>query len=73
MDLTKITAEYEQAPIYSFLSTSWAIIADCDTNSEVIRCIGNARFTLWGAMRILFLLRYPGVFSFNGFYVRNKY
>ena len=73
MDVTKIDAQFEKEPIYSFLSTSWAIVADCDTNSEVIRCIGNARFTLWGAMRVLFMLRYPGAFTFNGFPVRNKF
>jgi DNA-binding MltR family transcriptional regulator len=37
MDLTEIEGEYEKEKIYSFLSTAWAVIADCDINSEVIR------------------------------------
>ena len=67
MDCTEITGEYEPHKIYSFLSTAWAYVADCDINSEAIRCIGSPRFTLWGIYRILFLRKYMGVFGYNGF------
>lgn len=53
MDLTEIEAEYQREKIYSFLSTFWGIIADCDINSEHLRCLGPARFTLWGVYRVI--------------------
>jgi len=37
----------------SFLSLSAATIADVDIESERLRCIGSARFTLWALWRIL--------------------
>lgn len=52
MDLTEIEAEYQKDKIYSFLSTFWGVLADCDINSEVIRCVGSARFTIWGKLKI---------------------
>jgi sphingosine kinase len=73
MDVTELQAEYEQKTIYSFLSTAWAIIADCDINSEVIRWAGSARFTLWGVLRVFFMRKYLGSLSFNGFNVQNKH
>ena len=72
MDVTELDGEYETRKIYSFLSTAWAIIGDCDINSEAIRWAGPIRFTLWGVMRVLFMQRYMGCFNFNGFYVKNK-
>jgi sphingosine kinase len=60
MDVTEIKGEYEEKTIYSILSTSWAVIADCDINSEIIRCVGNVRFTLWGIFRCLFMQKYLG-------------
>ncbi len=42
MDLTEIEAEYQKEKIYSFLATFWGVLADCDINSEVIRCLGSA-------------------------------
>ena len=53
MDLTEIEAEYQREKIYSFLCTFWGVLADCDINSEVIRCLGTARFTIWGIYRVL--------------------
>jgi len=37
----------------SFLSLSAATIADVDIESERLRCIGSARFTVWAVWRIL--------------------
>ena len=33
----------------SFLTFSYAMIADIDIDSEVLRCLGTLRFDLWGA------------------------
>ena len=61
MDLTELTLEYEpERRIFSFLSVAWGIIADCDINSEVIRCVGSARFTIWGVWRCISVIRYAG-------------
>ena len=43
-----------------FLSMTWAIIADIDINSEVIRYLGPVRLTIWGAYRTLFVKSYEG-------------
>jgi sphingosine kinase len=59
-------------PVFSFLSVSWAVIADCDINSEVIRSLGSMRFTLWGLWRVLALARYEASFDCEGFKVSNK-
>lgn len=55
-----------------FLSLVWAIIADIDINSEVIRCVGSARFTMWGVYRALNVLTYPGVLTYNGYSIADK-
>lgn len=39
--------------VYSFLSLSCSYIADVDLNSESLRCMGEARFDLWGVYRVL--------------------
>jgi hypothetical protein len=59
MDLTEITLEYQpETKLYMFLMMGWAIISDCDINSEVIRCVGPPRFTIWGVYRVLALRNY---------------
>lgn len=60
MDVTEIEGEYEKEKIYSFLSTTWGVIADCDVNSEGLRRLGSIRFTLWGIFRVIFMRRYRG-------------
>ena len=64
LDLTELELEYHQhednPKIYMFLMLSWAFISDCDLNSEVFRCLGQARFTIWGLYRILNVRSYPG-------------
>lgn len=59
-------------PIYSFLSVCWAVIADCDLNSEVLRCLGPVRFTIWGVWRCLALIRYQGSLACTGTQIRNR-
>lgn len=72
MDLTQIDAEYQSEKIYSFLSTFYGVLADCDINSEVLRCIGSARFTIWGIYRIICLKTYLGSLFYTGHRLTNK-
>lgn len=66
MDLTEIEGEYQSEKIYSFLCTFWAVLADIDINSEVLRCLGSPRFTLWGIYRTLCRKSYRGSVYFSG-------
>ena len=73
MDLTEMQGEYEKEKIYSFLSLSWAVIADCDINSEVLRCLGKPRFTIWGVFRVFCKRLYRASLNFSGFRVEDKF
>lgn len=44
--------------VYAFLSVGWGILADIDIESEVIRLIGESRFTLWSLLRVAKLRTY---------------
>jgi hypothetical protein len=44
----------QESIVYSFLSVSFAYIADLDLNSEFMRCCGEFRFDLYGTYRALF-------------------
>jgi hypothetical protein len=48
----------------SFLTFSWAYIADIDIESEAIRFMGFLRFDLWGALLVLYLRKYRAKFSY---------
>ena len=51
-----LTEQNVSKKIYSFLSLTWGIIADIDLESECLRCLGGeARFTIMGAIRWLWL------------------
>ena len=54
------------------MSTFWGVLADCDINSEVIRWVGSARFTLWGIFRVICMKRYAGSMYFTGSKFFNK-
>ena len=43
-----------------FLSLGWGLLADIDIESERLRVLGGARFTLWAAARVLTLRTYRG-------------
>lgn len=68
MDLTELELEYhqneDQKKLYMFLMMAWAVISDCDINSEVIRWAGHSRFTLWGIYRVASIRHYPGEFNY---------
>jgi sphingosine kinase len=48
----------------SFLTFSWAMIADIDIESECIRWAGFIRMDIWGVVRVLFLRKYRAKFSY---------
>eukprot|EP00535_Pseudo-nitzschia_heimii_P008661 CAMPEP_0197179878 /NCGR_PEP_ID=MMETSP1423-20130617/4686_1 /TAXON_ID=476441 /ORGANISM="Pseudo-nitzschia heimii, Strain UNC1101" /LENGTH=548 /DNA_ID=CAMNT_0042629863 /DNA_START=1 /DNA_END=1644 /DNA_ORIENTATION=- len=48
----------------SFLTFSWAMIADIDVESECIRWAGFLRMDIWGVVRLLFLRKYRAKFSY---------
>lgn len=54
------------------MSLFWGVLADCDINSEVLRCLGPSRFTLWGIYRVICRKRYQGSLYFTGQKVYNK-
>ena len=49
----------------SFLTFAWGNIADIDIDSECIRCLGEARFDLWGALSIVRMRHYHGRLSYT--------
>lgn len=70
MDLTELELEYWQneprKKLYMFLAMQYAIVADCDINSEVLRCMGNPRFYVWGFYRTLIYKNYPAELIYSG-------
>ena len=48
----------------SFLTFSWAFIADVDIDSECIRFMGILRNDIWAVWRVLKLRTYKGTFSY---------
>lgn len=49
---------------WSFLTFSWAMLADIDIDSEVLRQLGSLRFDIWGLWRVLKLKKYRAKFSY---------
>lgn len=49
---------------FSFLSLEWALAADIDIESESLRFLGAARFDVYGFIRLLWLRKYRGRFSY---------
>lgn len=72
MDITKISTLDRSDPIYSFLSVAWTIVADVDLESEVLRWMGEPRFTVWTLIRALKLRKYGAILSYKGQDIINK-
>ena len=72
MDVTELSLEYEKKRVYAILGVTWAVISDIDINSEVIRCCGSPRLTVWGVFRSICKKHYPGSFNFRGKHIRNR-
>lgn len=63
MDIIKFTT-LEGENVYSLLSLSWGIWADVDLESEILRWLGEARFTAYAIIRLLKLRKYHAKLSF---------
>ena len=63
MDLSKY--ETSKATAYTgFLTFTWAMIADLDIDSEVIRCLGNMRLDVWAVLCVARGRSYRGRLSY---------
>ena len=47
-----------------FISLGWGLITDVDIDSEVIRCMGSVRFTIYGLLRVAQHKSYRGTISY---------
>lgn len=61
-DLSKYTTKSNS--YISFLTFTWAIIADVDIESERIHWLGESRFDVWAFLRVLTYRRYRGRLSY---------
>lgn len=71
MDLTEIKGEHFERPVFMLMMMAWAIVADVDINSEVIRFMGNARIQLYAILKIVQDPTYRAKFAFNGQKITN--
>eukprot|EP00977_Amphora_coffeiformis_P016465 scaffold5108_cov172-Amphora_coffeaeformis.AAC.14 len=62
IDLSK--HQTQNSTMYSFLSYEYAMVADIDIQSEVIRWMGSLRFDLWGVLSVLRMRRYRARFTY---------
>ena len=60
IDLDEYEIKNYNNKIYSFLTLTWSFIADCDLESENLRCLGMFRTTLIGILRFICLRKYYG-------------
>lgn len=51
--------------VVSFLSVGWGLMADIDVESEVLRAIGEPRFTVWALLRLAKLRSYKAQLSYT--------
>lgn len=67
MRLVQAELDLDGNRISSFLSVGWGLLADIDVESEVLRSLGEARFTLWSFYRIANLKKYQATLSYVPF------
>ncbi len=65
LDAATLTQPGLERPMHALLSLSWALVADVDIESEALRFLGAARFTVQAVVRCLALRRYAGTFLFT--------
>ncbi|VDN15131.1 unnamed protein product [Dibothriocephalus latus] len=58
------TDSKDNAEGFIVLSVTWGLLAECDLRSEVIRCVGEARFSLTCVYLIMKKRTYRGTISF---------
>ena len=60
IDVQEMQLKEEEKKVYSVVAFMYGFIADCDLDSEFLRCIGMFRTTLWGVIRYICLRNYLG-------------
>ena len=58
-DLMKVETD-DGRSYHAFLSVGWGILADIDIESDKLRYFGEARFTIWGIIRVFKTRKYVG-------------
>jgi sphingosine kinase len=61
----KVEVDLDGKKIYSFLSVGWGLLADIDVESEVLRALGESRFTIWSFYRLAKLRSYPAKLTYT--------
>jgi sphingosine kinase len=64
LDVASVT-QADSLPMYALLSLSWGLVADIDVESEALRFLAGARFTVQALVRCLLLRRYTGRLLFR--------
>lgn len=49
---------------FAFLSVGWGLLSDIDVESEVLRAIGEPRFTIWAFLRLAKLRSYKAQLTY---------
>eukprot|EP00615_Pteridomonas_danica_P007275 CAMPEP_0114332756 /NCGR_PEP_ID=MMETSP0101-20121206/3300_1 /TAXON_ID=38822 ORGANISM="Pteridomonas danica, Strain PT" /NCGR_SAMPLE_ID=MMETSP0101 /ASSEMBLY_ACC=CAM_ASM_000211 /LENGTH=210 /DNA_ID=CAMNT_0001463547 /DNA_START=644 /DNA_END=1276 /DNA_ORIENTATION=- len=62
--MSQVYTPTQSKPQLSFLSFGWALLSDVDIESENLRWMGSARFTVGALTRMIFLRSYRGRFSY---------
>ena len=60
IDVQEMQLKDEEKKVYSVIAFMYGFIADCDLDSEFLRCLGMFRTTLWGLIRYICLRDYLG-------------
>lgn len=63
MDLMRFTCP-NRSVYYGFLSFGWGLMSDIDIESERLRFLGEARFTIWSLYRSANTKKYAGTLSY---------
>jgi sphingosine kinase len=56
----------ESNVFWGFLGFYHGLVSDIDLESETLRCIGNARFTIYALIRMMVLRAYRGTLEYEG-------
>ena len=60
IDVQEMELKNVEKKVYSVIAFMYGFLADCDLESEIIRCIGFFRTSIWGLIRFICLRDYLG-------------
>ena len=60
IDVQEMELKNVEKKVYSVVAFMYGFLADCDLESEIIRCIGFFRTSIWGLIRFICLRDYLG-------------